>query len=63
MTKSTKYKMSIWIGAIVALIYIIIPFDLSPDAIPVLGWIDDVVVILLAVSNGIIRGRKLKHTK
>ena len=55
--------MSIWIGAIVALIYIIIPFDLSPDAIPVLGWIDDVVVILLAVSNGIIRGRKLKHTK
>ena len=63
MSKSTKYKRNIWIGAIIALIYIVIPFDISPDAVPVLGWIDDIVAILLAVANGIIFGRKLRNFK
>ncbi|MBO7458239.1 MAG: DUF1232 domain-containing protein [Paludibacteraceae bacterium] len=63
MSKSTKYKWNIWIGAIAALIYVIIPFDISPDAVPVLGWIDDIVAILLAIANGIIFGRKLRHMK
>lgn len=31
--------------AILALVYLISPIDLVPDAIPVLGWIDDGVVI------------------
>jgi uncharacterized membrane protein YkvA (DUF1232 family) len=63
MTKAAKYKWNIWIGAIIALVYVIIPFDISPDAVPVLGWIDDIVAILLAVTNGIIFGRKLKGEK
>jgi uncharacterized membrane protein YkvA (DUF1232 family) len=63
MSKSTKYRWRIWIGAIVALIYVLIPFDISPDAVPMLGWIDDLVVILLAVSNGIILGRKIRNSK
>ncbi len=63
MSKATKYKWNIWIGAIIALIYVLIPFDISPDAVPVLGWIDDIVAILLAVTNGIIFGRKLKGEK
>jgi len=63
MSKSTKYKWNIWIGAIIALIYILIPIDISPDAVPVLGWIDDIVAILLAVANGIIFGSKLRHMK
>lgn len=60
MQKSTKYKLNIGIGALVALIYLIIPVDLSPDAIPVIGWIDDIIAVLLAIANGILWARKLK---
>lgn len=35
--------------ALVAL-YVISPIDLIPDFIPLLGWIDDVVLVSVAVS-------------
>jgi len=44
-----RYKMS-WLTTLVAvfaIIYIIFPFDLIPDYIPVLGWIDDALVFYL----------------
>lgn len=63
MKRETKYKMNIIIGAVIALIYVIVPFDLSPDAVPVMGWVDDLIAILLAVSNGMIFASKLKKKK
>ena len=30
--------------AVLALLYVVWPFDLVPDAIPVLGWLDDLVL-------------------
>ena len=30
--------------AILALVYVVWPFDVVPDVIPVLGWLDDLVV-------------------
>jgi len=60
MKPSTKYKLNIGIGALVALIYLIIPVDLSPDAVPIVGWIDDIIAILLAITNGILWAKKLK---
>ena len=30
--------------AILALVYVVWPFDVGPDVIPVLGWLDDLVV-------------------
>ena len=42
MQQSTKYKLNIWIGALIVLVYVLIPIDISPDAVPVIGWIDDV---------------------
>ena len=30
---------------IVAVLYVIWPIDLIPDIIPIIGWIDDIVVI------------------
>ena len=62
MKPSTKYKLNIGIGAFVALIYLLIPVDLSPDAVPIVGWIDDIIAILLAITNGILWAKKLKNT-
>ena len=42
MQQKTKYRLSIILGALAALIYIVIPTDLSPDPVPVIGWIDDI---------------------
>jgi uncharacterized membrane protein YkvA (DUF1232 family) len=39
-----------WLIIILAVLYIISPIDLLPDVIPVVGWIDDVVVALTAIS-------------
>ena len=60
MEKNTRYKLNIGIGALVALIYVLIPVDVSPDAVPVIGWIDDIIAILLAVTNGLVFASKLR---
>ena len=36
------------IGVILAIIYLISPIDIIPDIIPVIGLIDDVIVIAMA---------------
>ena len=37
--------------AMMALAYDISPLDLSPDAVPVLGWLDDVGITVMAALN------------
>ncbi len=46
---SGKYRMSGVSAAIVivAIAYIVYPFDLAPDVIPFLGWVDDGVVLFI----------------
>ena len=61
MQKSTKYKMNIGIGALIALIYVVLPVDFLPVAIPVTGWIDDLIAVLIAITNGLVWGAKLKR--
>jgi DnaJ like chaperone protein len=36
-----------WVWIIIAILYILSPYDLLPDFIPVRGWIDDAVVMVL----------------
>ena len=45
------YRMSFFTNAltILAIAYIVFPFDLVPDYIPVLGWIDDGAVLYLLI--------------
>jgi uncharacterized membrane protein YkvA (DUF1232 family) len=60
MQKSTKYKVNIVIGAVIALIYVLLPIDISPDAVPLVGWIDDIIAVLLAIANGLLFASKLR---
>ncbi len=60
MQKSTKYKWNIGIGLLVALVYVLIPIDILPDATPAIGWIDDIIAILLAVANALAFLSKLR---
>jgi uncharacterized membrane protein YkvA (DUF1232 family) len=43
-------RVSIWPKALLvaALGYVVLPFDLIPDAIPLLGEVDDVVILVAA---------------
>ncbi|GEM_PF-638872 len=46
-------RVPLWLKILVILIpliYIFLPVDLSPDAAPVLGWIDDIILALLALK-------------
>ena len=63
MQKRTRYKLYTGIGALAALVYILLPVDLSPDPVPVIGWIDDLVALLLAVANGFHWVAKLRKDK
>ena len=60
MQQKTKYKLNIGIGIIAALVYLVIPTDIVPETIPVLGWIDDIIAILIALANAIRFGIKLR---
>lgn len=53
MQQQTRRRLNIGIGLLVAITYILVPTDLIPDIIPTLGWIDDIVAILLAIANAI----------
>lgn len=45
-----KSETPLWFKLIVsiALLYFFFPLDLIPDTIPVVGWLDDLIVILSA---------------
>lgn len=46
--KHTKYR---WVVILGTLVYLVSPLDISPDVFPVLGWIDDGVVVSLLVTE------------
>lgn len=50
---SGRYKMSFitTLAIILGIAYVVVPFDLIPDYIPVLGWIDDGLVLYLVLKR------------
>ncbi|WP_432632823.1 YkvA family protein [Brachyspira sp.] len=45
-----------WIPLILALIYTISPIDLVPDFIPIVGWLEDALFVIVGGLNGIQNG-------
>jgi uncharacterized membrane protein YkvA (DUF1232 family) len=50
---SGKYRMSFLttVIVIVSLAYVVFPFDLIPDYIPIIGWIDDGLILYLMMKR------------
>ncbi len=46
--QSPSYR---WLILLVSLLYVVSPFDLSPDFVPILGQIDDFVVLAFLMSQ------------
>ena len=45
-----------WIPLILALLYTISPVDLVPDFIPIVGWFEDALFLIVGGLNGIQNG-------
>ena len=43
--------MKKFILVIIAVLYCVSPIDILPDAVPIVGFLDDVIVVLTAISN------------
>ncbi|MBU6228468.1 MAG: DUF1232 domain-containing protein [Cyanobacteria bacterium REEB459] len=49
--KTLEHPQYRWIVIVASLIYLISPVDISPDFLPILGWIDDGVVASMLVTS------------
>lgn len=61
MQPKTKQKLKLGITVAVGILYLIVPIDLLPDAMPLIGWIDDIIAILLVIANAVRVTNKLKN--
>jgi uncharacterized membrane protein YkvA (DUF1232 family) len=46
--RSSKYR---WLFIVASIVYLVSPLDISPDVFPVLGWLDDGMVITLLATE------------
>ena len=61
MQPKSKQKLKLGITIAVGILYLIVPTDLLPDTMPLVGWIDDIIAILLVIANAVRVINKLKN--
>ena len=54
--KPAQSGITPWIPLILALIYTVSPVDLVPDVIPIVGWFEDALLLIVGGLNGIQNG-------
>ena len=52
-----------WLYVILAIIYTLFPYDLLPDFLVGLGWVDDLIVIGLVLRFLYLQLNKSQHAK
>jgi uncharacterized membrane protein YkvA (DUF1232 family) len=61
--RNPKYR---WWAIAGSLVYLLSPFDLAPDALPIVGWIDDgllATIVVTEVSQLLVDFRKTKKNQ
>ena len=48
LIRDSKYR---WVIIIASALYILSPIDISPDFLPIVGWIDDGIVLTLLLTE------------
>ncbi|MEI0531318.1 DUF1232 domain-containing protein [Brachyspira pilosicoli] len=54
--KPAKSGIKPWIPLILAVIYTVSPVDLVPDTLPIAGWLEDILFLIVGGLNGIENG-------
>lgn len=62
LIRNSKYRWLVLLGSV---LYLVSPFDISPDVFPIIGWIDDGLLATVVVAElsqmALERKRRLKH--
>jgi uncharacterized membrane protein YkvA (DUF1232 family) len=48
LIRHSRYR---WVVLLGTLVYLVSPIDISPDVIPLVGWIDDGLVATIAITE------------
>ena len=54
--KPAQSGVTPWIPLILAIIYTVSPVDLVPDVLPVVGWFEDALLLIVGGLNGVQNG-------
>ena len=46
--RNSRYR---WLVVFGSLLYLVSPFDISPDVFPIIGWLDDGIIATLLVTE------------
>jgi uncharacterized membrane protein YkvA (DUF1232 family) len=46
--RNTKYR---WVLVLGTLVYLVSPIDISPDFLPIIGWVDDGILVTLLATE------------